>query len=516
MNKTEAPPLLVLPTANEFAAMARNRTYLFTLLGCLVSLACAVTYMLLPSLIVPALLVLLLLAGVLLWHYPRLAFYTVLAAVCLFEVNSVLYPDSITERIPFFVNVNTLIQVFAHVNFKAIPFSPLEILLFVGGSFSFIRGVFLKNLKLRAGPVFLPIFVYCCFVFMGWINGMLTGGDFKISLMEVRPQFHLLLAYLMGTNILRNRCDIDKVFWIIAISIGIKGILYTFRRYVTLAGQPMPDGGVGSHEEAFLFAAYIALLFVISFFPLQKRLLVFMWTLLPFVVLGELATNRRAGIGAIALSIPLLFLAIDRAIPAFRTRIRVLSAVLLISFLIYYSLFKSREGAFAQPAHAISSMFNPDARDASSNAYRDAENADLMATIKLAPLQGYGYGKRMVHAVPIADISTQYEFWDIMTHNSVLWIWMRLGTLGFFAFWIMIANLLLYACRVLRSKPSNPIVVPLAVYLLLLVSMLLVFGLLDLGLTNFREMIFVGICAGALAAAEEFPLRSSPVSEKSP
>ena len=28
-----------------------------------------------------------------------------------------------------------------------------------------------------------------------------------------------------------------------------------------------------------------------------------------------------------------------------------------------------------------------------------------MATIKSAPLQGYGYGKPYLHAVPIADIS---------------------------------------------------------------------------------------------------------------
>ena len=509
------PPVL-FPSSNEFASMAQYRKYGFTIAACVLSLICACAYLFVPSLLIPALLILMLLMPILLWHYPRLAFYSVFAAVCLIEVFPTNQPDSITDRLPFFLNVNTIVQTYTGKEFKAIPFSPLEIILVVAGCASFLRGVFMKNLSLRRGPLFLPIFLYCCFVGYGWINGMLTGGDFKISLMEVRPQCYLLLAYLMAVNSLRDRRDVDRLLWSMAICIGVKGFLYTFRRYVTLAGVPISDQGVGSHEEAFLFSAYMIMLFLLTLLSVNKRLTRFMWTLSPFVVLGDLATNRRAGIGALVLGILLLMLAVDRASPHYRKRIRRICFVILVCFLIYYPVFKSSNGAFAMPAHAISSMFTPDARDAASNAYRDAENADLMATIRLAPLQGYGYGKRMLHAVPIDDISGQYEYWDVMTHNSILWVWMRLGTPGFFVFWIMVANLLIYICGTIRSEHADIYSQALGIYTLVLVSMLLVFALLDLGLVNFRNMLFVGFWAGGLvvaATSDAKPLRDSEISK---
>jgi hypothetical protein len=68
----------------------------------------------------------------------------------------------------------------------------------------------------------------------------------------------------MAVNIARDNRQVNSLFWMTAICISLKGALYTFRRYVTIAGQPLPDQGVGSHEEAFLFVAFVLLLFVLS------------------------------------------------------------------------------------------------------------------------------------------------------------------------------------------------------------------------------------------------------------
>src|SRR5262249_9776798 len=155
----------------------------------------------------------------------------------------------------------------------------------------------------------------------------------------------------------------------------------------------------------------------------------------------------------------------------------------------------------AQPARAIASQFQPSERDRSSNEYREAESKCLMATIRLAPLQGYGYGKRMLHAVPIADISQSYEWWDLMAHNQILWVWMRVGTFGFAAFWLMVAAIIMQACRStaeLGSSGQTPI---LPLFVLLVFSMLLIFAQLDLALCNYRSMLFAGVWAGVLAGA---------------
>ena len=321
---------------------------------------------------------------------------------------------------------------------------------------------------------------------------------------EIRSQFYFGLAYLMAFNMIQDRKLLRTALWVMVLCIGLKGILYTFRRYVTLHGLPLPDQGVGSHEEAFFFDAFLVLLLSFTVCGTFPKLRGVMLALLPFVVLGSLACNRRAGTAAFVVIVPVLVLAAYQAFPVRRRLIGILSLVGAAAFLGYYTAFKNSSSILAQPARAISSQFTPDARDASSNAYRDAENADLMATIHSAPL-GYGYGKHMLHAVPIADISSQYEWWDIMTHNQVLWVWMRVGTFGFLAFWMMVSAILIFAARTVRSERADTETKSLAMAGMLIVGALMIFGLLDLQFSNFRDMLFAGLWAGIVGVLPSLP-----------
>lgn len=513
-DEAEEPLVLsAMPTAEEYAAQARARARWFLLGGGLLAGTVAASFVAfgLDNIFLPIVLLIAVLTPILLWRFPRLTLYFTLAAVCLFELTQVMGPDgrqfsdALTDRVPFFWNVNTIFQMYAHSDFKGIPLNLFEVFVLVAGICSCLRAVYSGNTNLRAGPLLLPISLYMAFVLMGWVNGVLTGGDFKISLQEVRSQFYFGLAYLLAINIVRDRRQLGVLLWTIALCGGFKGLLLTFRRYVTMHGLPLPDQGIGAHEEVFFFDAFIALLLTLSAFGTFPRLRWTMTALLPFVLLGSLACNRRAGTAAFIVIVPLLVLAAYQALPTRRRWISALSAVGLVLFAGYYLSFQNSSSLLAQPARAIKSQFEPDPRDASSNAYRDAENEDLMATIHSAPVQGYGYGKRMIHAVPIADISAQYEWWDIMTHNQVLWIWMRVGTFGFFAFWMMISAVVLCAARTVHSPAADPELKTVATGALLITGALLVFGLLDLQFSNFRDMLFVGIWAGVAAALPALP-----------
>ncbi|MFI5303067.1 MAG: O-antigen ligase family protein, partial [Polyangiales bacterium] len=282
----------------------------------------------------------------------------------------------------------------------------------------------------------------------------------------------------------------------------LKGVLYSVRRihYITLGGMTLPDQGVGSHEEAFFFDCFLTLLLVCWMCDVHPKMRRVMWVLLPFVLMGDLACNRRAATAAFIVVIPMLLLAAHRALPSRRRLVVAIALAMVAGVSIYYPIFKDRYGMFAQPARAIRSQFDPDPRDKSSNDYRVAEEGDLYATIKADPLAGYGYGKRMLHAVPIADISRAYPWWDIMTHNQILWVWMRVGTVGFLAFWMMISAIVVGASRLLRAEGASAEHKAAAMFGLLVISALLVFGLLDLQLSNFRDMLFAGFWAGIVAA----------------
>ncbi|MBC8140131.1 MAG: O-antigen ligase family protein [Armatimonadetes bacterium] len=479
----------------------RERTFLVGSAALTVLLGAAYTAFGLDSALLPAILILLLLIPMVLWYSTKAVLHIVFASVCLFELFPSEYADSLTERVPFFWNVNTIFQVYAHVDFKAIPLNLAEVVLIVAGAFSLVRATFTKSLRLRGGILLVPVLLYLFFVLWGWMNGMATGGDFKLSLQEVRAQFYFVVGYFVALHLTREPKQLMVLYWVMALCVSLKGLLYTYRRYVTLGGQPLPDQGVGSHEEAFFFCAFGILLFVLSLAndPSYRPLRTFLWLNLPLIVAGNLATNRRAGTAALLIALPMLLLAAYRAFPHCRRGIAAFGLAIACFGPLYYGAFKNSEAAIAQPARAIRSNFEPDARDASSNIYRDAENANQMATIRLAPVQGYGYGKRMLHVVPIADISDTYEWWDLLPHNQILWVWMRVGTVGFVAFWVMVCAAIILCCRAARSEDVPVLIRTHGVFCLGVLVALLVFGLYDMQLSNYRSMLFAGIWLGSLA-----------------
>lgn len=489
-----------LPSSDEFALLSRRRGLWLALLALLLALLVGVAFVGLgkDTPLTPVALLLAVLTPVILWRFPRASLYTLFAAACLFELGRSEFADSLTDSVPFFWNVNTIFQVYAHQDVKAVPLNVMEVFALTAGVCSVLRTVFSRTTDLRGGALIGPIGLYLGFVAAAWGLGMATHGDFKISLQEVRSQFYFGIAYLLAVNSLRDRAQLGTLLKIFVACVGLKGILLTFRRYVTLHGLPVPDQGVGAHEEAFFFDAFAVLLAVLALCGAHKRVQRVMWCLLPFVQLANLACNRRAATAALVVVVPVLIACALRVLPQHRRMVLRVTIGFAVCFSVYFSLFRNSSSFIAQPARAIQSQIAPDPRDASSNAYRDAENADLMATIKSAPL-GYGYGKRMLHAVPIVDISTDYAWWDVMTHNQILWVWMRVGTVGFAAFWLMVSAILIQGCLTIRADGADAQTKAIGLFAMLVVGMLMVFGLLDLQLSNFRDMLFAGFWSGALA-----------------
>ena len=437
-----------------------------------------------------------------LWRYPGSALPITFGAACLLEAQPLHYTDSLTDAVPFFWNVNTIFQVYAHVNLKAVPVSLMEVVLLAAGLFSLLQSVLGRRVKMTLGTpvIYVPMLTYAAFVLWGFVNGLSQGGDFKLALQETRAQFYFVLLYFMTVNLVKDRAQIRRLLWTLAGAMAIKSAIYVFRRYITLGSLPLPDGGVGSHEEAFLFDCAFVLALCLSLCETNPRLQRFLWIMMPLIALGNLATNRRAGTAALFIAFPILLLAVARSIPRRRAAAVKVGVTVAVIFAVYYPLFKNSNSIFALPARSLRSQFNPDERDASSNAYRDAENANLMATIRVAPWLGYGYGRRFLHVAVIANISEIYEWWDLLPHNQILWVWMRVGSFGYFAFWFMFGGIMIHACFTVRRSDADPFVKAVALNGLLVTVMLLLFGLLDLQLSNFRSMIVGAVCAGLVSA----------------
>jgi O-antigen ligase len=362
-----------------------------------------------------------------------------------------------------------------------------------------IRGVFNHTITARGGTLLIPIVLYVCFVFVGLINGLATGGKFNIALFEVRAQVYFLLAYLMAVNMSgEEHRRISTLFWISAIAIGLKGILASFRFVFTLKGVTIPEIGIGAHEESFFFNCFVFELIVLKLADVEPKLRRLMIIMLPFVVLANLANERRAATAAMVLAMLIMFVLAAVAFPKRRKAIAITTIIIAAVAAVYLPLYWNKTGTLAQPARAIKSQFSPDERDQSSNEYRDAENANLMETLKTSPIIGYGYGKAILLDTPMVDLTDIDPLIHYMTHNQILWVWMRVGTIGFFCFWVMITSLIMQGCQILKNPNATPEAKAAALAGILIIVMQMVFGLLDLQISNVRNMLFCGLWAGAI------------------
>jgi hypothetical protein len=163
-------------------------------------------------------------------------------------------------------------------------------------------------------------------------------------------------------------------------------------------------------------------------------------------------------------------------------------------------LFWNNTSMWGQPARAVRSIKDPDPRDAASNMARDLEAINVRATIASDPILGVGFGRPFLQVVSIPDISF-FPFWNYEAHHNILWVWMKVGGVGFILFfWLMGAGVARAAhlARVMKSGDARAFALTTGAA----VVMSLVFNYVDLGLTNTRIPILLGIMLGVLGVLD--------------
>lgn len=429
-------------------------------------------------------------------QYPKSTLFVLFAAACLFEQFPRDFPDSLTDRVPFFWNLNTVFEVYTRSNIKLIPLNVMEMFLGMAALCQLTRGALTSTITFKMGTLLWPMLMYLVFVVLALFNGLMAGADYRMAMQDVRAQIYFPLSYLLAVNLVESKTDLVRLLWLLVLCVGLKGVLYTFRRYVTLAAVEVSDQGVGSHEEVLLFGTFIILLLVLRVFDLHPKLRLAMILMLPTVIIGDLACNRRAGIAALIIVLPIFLLIAIVALPARRHTLVCFGLLIGISFLIYYQAFSRSSSLFAQPARAVRSQFDPDQRDAASDRYREAESLNLMTTVRASPVIGWGYGREFLTPMDLSYASNVYEYGNIWAHNTILSVWMRTGTIGFFCFWMMMVAALLRVSEVVRGVDIE--LAGLALFAISILIMWLLIGLLDMGLTQFRSVILTGIFIGAM------------------
>jgi hypothetical protein len=378
--------------------------------------------------------------------------------------------------------------------------SPLELLLVLICGVWLARGIASGRLEFRGGRLFWPMLLFFVALVFGMVRGPLGGGTPYIAFWEGRFLFYAVICYFLAANFIRTRRHVAILTTLTVLMTGLFGIEGAYRRVALI-----DTGQLGtvreffySHEDVIFLGTAILVVLAQQIFgaPLGRRLLGLLLT--PAVVFTLLASERRAGYIALLVA----FLAYCVVLLVTQRKAFFLVAVpLLIGFAIYLPLFWTNTSMAGQPARAIRSLYEPDPRDAQSNAARDIEKVNVRATIASNPLMGVGFGKEYLIVAPGPDISF-WPLWQYETHANILWFWMKTGALGFIAFWVLMGTAIARAGHFARTlrEPETRVFALLA---LAGIITSLVFCYVDLGLTEGRVPVFLGTIMGTLAVLDQ-------------
>ena len=233
--------------------------------------------------------------------------------------------------------------------------------------------------------------------------------------------------------------------------------------------------------------------------------------LIPPVLLTYLAAERRAALVALLVGLALMafMLYLHR-----RRAFWIVMPIVAVVGVVYLAAFWNSSGALGLPARAVKSVIAPkqvDPRDESSNQYRVLENINVLYTIQQSPLTGIGFGQKFKIIVPMPDISF-FEWWQYLSHNSVLWIWMKTGLFGFLAFLFMVGWSVSVGVNIVQSLPDGDLSA-FALTATLFVVMHFVFAYVDISWDS-RSMLILGSMLGLLSVIERLAVQPTQVSTR--
>ena len=425
-----------------------------------------------------------------LWKWPRVGVYIVMAAaVTVEQFEYMITPNkrgTLTSWIPFFHSISSGSGV-----------TPAEMLLFVAVVLWVLKTVRDGQQLLPRSPTALFLGIFLLIVLLYLMYGLAHGGRYKIAIWEIRPWFYLGILFVLAAQLMTTRRAVRTLLWIFVLGCPPKALYGVILWFQTRNMHPRPEA-VLAHEESFFFGVYLLLVLALWLFDIRGRLRVVATVLSPIVLLADMTNSRRTawailGFGVVAL--------LSISYVQLRHRRKILLRALAIGMVlapVYLPLYWNKDGTIAQPARALRSEIKPDSRDLSSNQFRVTENYDLQFDIRSQRDLGDGFGLPINYVIPEADITNIDPDIAFIPHDGVFYVWMRTGFVGEFVLWCFIAAGLVRCCRLVRlgDPESSMFGAVAACAIVSYVTM----AYLDMGFSWFRLAFAVGIFLGTVEA----------------
>jgi hypothetical protein len=430
--------------------------------------------------------------GVAVFGRPVLGVYLLFGASVLLEEFGILGLSPLTAQTHFFQNIS---------GFSDLPvrLSACDLLALLTLTSWALRRAVGTGAPVRLAPFGWGVAAYLSAMVLGVIIGVSRGGkwDGIAMLAEARGPLYLCLMYFLTANLVRERGQVLVLLWEFVVLIGVKSVQAIGNYVETLInGYQLP--AVTAHEDVIFLDAAVALMLVMALLHVRGRLFFVLLALQPVIIAADVLTTRRVAFAALAAVVAIV--AAMSAVQRPRATALVAAAGVL-AFGVYVAVFWDLSGPLAEPVRVIRELVDPysiSERDRQSNVWRDIENQNISFTVRQLPITGVGLGQEYLVQRKPPELPETLTYWRLTTHNAVLWLWLKAGPFGAFAFWLLVTQVVLFGTQLYR-RLDDPLLRAAAAFPVLLITAQVVFSSFDMGLTQNRTMIILGVALGMAA-----------------
>jgi hypothetical protein len=423
---------------------------------------------------------------------PIFGLYLLFPAAILFEQFDITGLAPLTAQTHYFQSL----WAFSGV---PIPLSASELLAIVTLVSWALRRLVGANAPARAGPFGSGIAAYGLAFAFGTAIGVARGGawDASANVAEARaPLLCVCLLYFLTANLVHERRQLLIVLGEFILFVGAKAF-QAIGNYAQAANGASWVEAVTAHEDVIFFDVAIALMLVMATLRMRGRLFYILVALQPVILIAELLTTRRVAFAVLA-TVLLVVTFMSSAVRPRATLLVVLVGALV--FAGYAATFWDDSGPIAEPVRFIRLVVDPGSisdRDRGSNWWRDIETDNIAYTVGQTPLVGVGLGQEYLFHQEPPELPS-ITFWRYITHNALLWMWLKAGPYGAFALWFLVAQVVMRGLQLYR-RLDEPVLRAAAAFPVLVIVAQVVFSSVDLGLTHDRPMTVLGVALGLAA-----------------
>lgn len=373
------------------------------------------------------------------------------------------------------------------------------------------RGIMQRKLRFYSGPLFWPTLVFAGFMAFGLVWGIARGGNLNIGLWESRAIFYMPLIMILGSNLLKTPKHINTLIWWAISALFVETLIGNHYYFIVLNRDLSLVNRIAAHSSAIHINTIFVLLMSAWIFGASYAKRLSLPIMLPFVTLTYIAMQRRSGFLTLGIALVLLVIILYRE--NHRLFMAAVPALTLVG-IVYTGVFWNSSGALGLPAQAVKSVFAQEqasAEDVASDIYRQLENINISFTIHQEPLTGIGFGQPFYIIAPMPDIS-HFVFWEYITHNSIVWIWMKTGVGGFFSMLFLIGLSIMTGLRVL-PRLFDPDLKAILLTAILYIIMHFTYAYVDMS-WDIESMVYLGVMLGIINGLEQVALQPTAVSPR--